>query len=305
MSGSILCIGAAHIDRRARALAAVVAGSSNPVRLSTGWGGVARNVAETLARLGAPVALLSRVGADPEADRLIAALAALGIDTARIVRAPDAATASYTALIEPDGELVVGIADMAIYDGMDEAFFAPLEPQLAGHAAWFVDANLPAAGLGALLAGKPAGTLVAADAVSVAKAPRLGDVLPRIDLLFCNVAEAAALVGPGPGVEAMARHLLARGAGAVVLTQGARGALCADVDGMHQLPAVPASLRDVTGAGDSLVAATLLARLGGAALPAALASGLAAAALTIASEHAVRPDLSPGLVAAAPGPVAA
>ena len=180
-----------------------------------------------------------------------------------------------------------------------------MKPQLAGHAAWFVDANLTASGLEALLAYKPAGTLVAADAVSVAKAPRLGDVLPRIDLLFCNVAEAAALADPGPDVEAIAGHLLARGAGAVVLTQGARGALCADANGMRQLPAVPASLRDVTGAGDSLVAATLLARLGGAPLPAALASGLAAAALTLASEHAVRPDLSPGLVAAVPGPVAA
>src|SRR5439155_191503 len=86
-----------------------------------------------------------------EADRLIAALAALGIDTARIVRAPDAVTASYTALIDPDGELVVGIADMAIYDGMDEAFFAPLKPRLAGHGVWFVDANPPAA-----RAGRPA-----------------------------------------------------------------------------------------------------------------------------------------------------
>src|SRR5262249_53092260 len=118
MSGSILCIGAAHIDRRARAISAVVAGSSNPVRLSTGWGGVARDAAETLARLGTKVALLPRVGSDAEADRLIGALAGLAIDTSRIVRAPDAVTASYTALIEPDGELVVGIADMAIYDGM-------------------------------------------------------------------------------------------------------------------------------------------------------------------------------------------
>ncbi len=194
---------------------------------------------------------------------------------------------------------------MAIYDGMDEAFFAPLGPALAGHAAWFVDANIPARGLAALLAGKPTGTLVAADAVSVAKAPRLADILPRIDLLFCNVAEAAALAGPGPGVEAMAENLLARGAGAVILTQGARGALCADADGMQQLPAVPASLRDVTGAGDSLVAATLLARLGGLKLAAALGRGLAAAALTIASEHAVRPDLSEAMIAGAPGPQAA
>jgi len=305
MTGKILCIGAAHLDRRARAIAAVVTGSSNPVRLSTGWGGVARNVAETLVRLGAPVGLVSRVGADAEADRLIEALAALGIDTALIARVPGAATASYTALLDPAGELVVGLADMAIYDGMDAAFFAPLRPGLAGHAAWFVDANLPADGLAALLAEKPAGTLVAADAVSVAKAPRLAEVLPRIDLLFCNVAEAAALAGPGPGVEAMARNLLARGPGAVILTQGARGALCADADGMAQLPAAPACLRDVTGAGDSLVAATLLARLGGLRLAAALARGLATAALTVASEHAVRPDLSPTLVAGALAPGAA
>jgi pseudouridine kinase len=305
MTGKILCIGAAHLDRKARAIAAVVTGSSNPVRLSTGWGGVARNVAETLVRLGAPVGLVSRVGADAEADRLIEALAALGIDTGLIVRVPGAATASYTALLDPAGELVIGLADMAIYDGMDAAFFAPLKPRLAGHAAWFVDANLPAAGLAALLADKPAGTLVAADAVSVAKAPRLVEILPRIDLLFCNMAEAAALAGPGPGVEAMARSLLARGPGAVVLTQGARGALCADADGVQQLPAATASLRDVTGAGDSLVAATLLARLGGLKLAAALARGLAAAALTIASEHAVRPDLSPAMVAAALGPAAA
>ena len=296
----ILCIGAAHPDRKARALGPVVPGSSNPVRLTTAWGGVARNVAEALARLGAAAGLVSRVGGDAEGDRLVASLAALGIDTGLVARVPGAATASYTALLEPTGELVVGLADMAIYDGMDAAFFAPLRPRLAGHAAWLVDANLPEAGLAALLADRPAGTLVAADAVSVAKAPRLAAHLPRLDLLFCNVAEAAALAGAGT-VEAMARGLLERGAGAVIVTQGAAGALCADAAGLHQLPAAPASLRDVTGAGDSLVAATLLARLDGATLPAALARGLAAAALTIASEHSVRPDLSAALVAAAAG----
>jgi len=154
MTGKMLCIGGAHLDRKAYALSAVVAGSSNPVRLSTGWGGVARNVAETLVRLGASAGLVSRLGADAEGDRLLAALGALGIDTGLIVRVPGESTASYTALIDPAGELVVGLADMAIYDGMDEAFFAPIKPSLAGHAAWFVDANLPTTGLAALLADK-------------------------------------------------------------------------------------------------------------------------------------------------------
>jgi len=303
----ILCIGAAHPDRKARALGPVVPGSSNPVRLTTAWGGVARNVAETLARLGAGAGLVSRVGDDAEADRLLAALAGLGIDTGLVARVSGAATASYTAFLDPAGELVIGLADMAIYDGMDAAFFAPLRPRLAGHAAWFVDANLPAVGLAALLADRPAGTLVAANAVSVAKAPRLAAVLPRLDLLFCNLAEAAALAGRGPGhdVEALARDLLARGAGAVVVTRGAGGALCADAGGLQPLAAPPAIPRDVTGAGDALVGATLLARLGGLRLADAVGRGLAAAALTVASEQSVRPDLPAALAAAAPDPRAA
>ena len=52
------------LDRTLRLAAAPVPGSSNPARMSTGFGGVARNVAENLARLGVPVALVSRVGDD-------------------------------------------------------------------------------------------------------------------------------------------------------------------------------------------------------------------------------------------------
>ncbi|MFO1056144.1 MAG: PfkB family carbohydrate kinase [Dongiaceae bacterium] len=210
-AGAVLCIGAAHIDRRARLQAAPVPGSSNPVAMTAGWGGVARNVAEGLARLGTGVALLSRLGPEAEADRLLAALAAAGVDAAAVVRSAAAATASYTAVLDPAGELVIGLADMAIYDGMDAAFFAARAALLRRHRAWFADANLPAAGLARLLAAKPAGAFVAANTVSVAKAPRLAGLLGAVDLLFCNRAEAAALSGAGPAPEAAAAALRAAG----------------------------------------------------------------------------------------------
>ena len=59
------------------------------------------------------------------------------------------------------------------------------------------------------------------------------------------------------------------------------------------------SVEDVTGAGDASLAAFCHALLTGASAEAAAAYGHAAAALTIASTHTVRPDLSPRLVRAA------
>jgi pseudouridine kinase len=291
----IACIGGAHVDRRARALGPVVPGSSNPVTVATSAGGVARNVAETLARLGASVRLVSRGGSDADGDRLLADLARLGVDLTGVHRA-DAPTASYTALLDPDGQLVVGLADMAIYDSMDATFFAPLLRGLATAPVWFIDSNVPLTGLRHLLAGRPARGFVAADTVSVAKAPRFLPLLDRVDLLFCNSAEAAALVGSDPDPTVMAKRLLQRGAGAVIVTLGAAGAVLASSEGIVSLPAMPAAVRDVTGAGDALVAATLFRRAQGASLPAALRAGLHLAALTAASDRAVRPDLSPALL---------
>ncbi|MEO7070934.1 MAG: PfkB family carbohydrate kinase, partial [Nostocoides sp.] len=65
------------------------------------------------------------------------------------------------------------------------------------------------------------------------------------------------------------------------------------------IPAVPTTVQDVTGAGDSMLAAFCHALLAGDDPVTAARYGHAAAALTIASPHTVRPDLTPRLVQAA------
>jgi pseudouridine kinase len=57
----VVCIGAANIDRKLRPAAALLMGTSNPARQEESFGGVARNIAENLARLGADVALVTAV----------------------------------------------------------------------------------------------------------------------------------------------------------------------------------------------------------------------------------------------------
>jgi len=61
----VLVVGAAGLDLKVRPRTAEVAlGRSNPGEIRWGWGGVARNMAENLARLGTEVQLITAVGDD-------------------------------------------------------------------------------------------------------------------------------------------------------------------------------------------------------------------------------------------------
>jgi pseudouridine kinase len=292
----IACFGAAHVDHKARALGPVALGSSNPVTISTSLGGVARNVAETLARLSCRTLLVSRVGTDAAGDLVLAAAARQGIDTSGVERSNASPTASYTAFLDREGEMVVALADMGIYDELTPEGLRPAVAAAAGADLWFLDANLPEPVIASLLASAEGGPVVAADAVSVAKAGRLVLHLGRIGTLFCNREEAAALAGHsvhGPvDVCEAASRLLGRGARAVVIGLGPDGCFAAAPGLFSFLPAVPARLCDVTGAGDALVAGCLFGLAAHRTFEEAVGLGLAAAAFAVEGEETVSPAVS-------------
>ena len=67
----IAVIGGANMDVKAKAFAPLMPAVSNPGQLELRPGGVARNIAENLARLGVPVSLLSRIGRDALGDAVL------------------------------------------------------------------------------------------------------------------------------------------------------------------------------------------------------------------------------------------
>lgn len=296
-AGRIACIGGAHLDRRGILRGPLVLGTSNPGDVQTDFGGVARNVAENLARLGAPVTLVSRVGDDAGGKQVRDHAAALGIDTTLFTTSETNPTASYTAILETSGELVIGLADMEVYEEVTAELLAPFVRRLREQSRWFVDANLPGATIRWLL--DAAGEIpVAVDAISVAKARRLAPLVSRISLLFANLVQAAVIAGVPSFANApeAARALAEFGAASGVVTAGASGIAVWSgmrVTGFRALPAQP---RDVTGAGDALVAGTLFGMLRGADIVDAARLGLAAAAITVESPHAAAPEITPEML---------
>ncbi|MGF1594406.1 MAG: PfkB family carbohydrate kinase [Kiloniellaceae bacterium] len=292
----IAAVGACHLDRKARAAVPFVAGASNPVVSHGCPGGVARNVAENLARLGAAVSLVSRLGNDAEGEALLAALGGLPIDLSGIGRSDTAPTAFHLIALQPDGEMLVAVADMRIYDEITPALLQGLPARLWEVDAVFADCNLPVETLGFLAALRGGGRRLAVNGVSPAKARRLQPFLGACDLLFVNRQEAAVLLDAPPEsldpAEAAAK-LRAAGAGEVAMTLGDAGLCIAAGQECVMLENFENRVVDITGAGDALAAAYLDARLRGLDLESAGRRALAAAQMTVACEDSVSPDLSP------------
>lgn len=299
----VVVVGGANVDVLARSTARVVEGTSNPGTTSVGHGGVGRNVAENLARLGTSVDLVAVVGNDPLGEALLEATAAAGVGVGH-VRRTDRPTGTYTAVLDSDGELVVSVADMAATDELTPESLEPLAGLLAGADLVVVDGNLPADTVAAV-AGVASRVLL--DPVSVPKAHRLVPVLESVLeaggswwTMTPNRAELGALTGlpvtDEAGLLAAVDDLHGHGVEHVWVRLGRDGSLLSSASGRVTLPVLPGPVVDVTGAGDAMLAAYCHALLAGSTPVEAALFGHGAAALTVASAHTVRPDLSVALV---------
>ena len=113
----VVVVGGANIDVKARSTGRVTAATSNPGWASMTPGGVGRNIAENLARLGVRTFLVSAIGRDALGDSLLSRTVAAGV-RCEYVQRTELATGTYTAVLDCDGELVVAVSDMAAVDAL-------------------------------------------------------------------------------------------------------------------------------------------------------------------------------------------
>jgi pseudouridine kinase len=300
----VTVVGGANIDVKARSTARAVPGTSNPGRASLAPGGVGRNVAENLARLGVRTYLVTAVGRDALADGLLSQTAAAGAHLEYVHRT-ELPTGTYTAVLDSDGELIVAVADMAAVEALGPELVDRARDVIATAGLLVVDANLSAASLGyARDLAHAAQVPTILEPVSVPKAAALASTITADRPLYAvtpNRDELTALTGLPARTDRQLRVaadiLHERGVEHVWVRLGRRGSLLSTAStGATRLPAAAAVVEDVTGAGDAMLAAFCYAVLAGSDPVDAARYGHAAAALTLASPHTVRPDLTPRLV---------
>ncbi|WP_245745476.1 carbohydrate kinase family protein [Deinococcus reticulitermitis] len=298
---AVAVVGGLNMDFKARCAQAAVPATSNPGVTSHAPGGVGRNVAEGLVRLGVRVRLCGVVGEDALGRELLAQAQAAGVDVSGVRALPGEATGTYTALLDHTGDLLYAVADMRVMDALSPALVDGWWPALAGVRWLVVDGNLPEVALTHLLRRAKAGAVpVVFEPVSVPKAARLltalragcapHTVTPNLDEL--GVLVGRSVENTGAAITQAAQALLALGVQQVWVRRGPLGSLLVTPGAAHVLAAVPAEVVDVTGAGDALLAAFLAAQLAGDAPEAAARFAHAVAALVVASRETVPPELA-------------
>ena len=293
MTPDILCIGSVLWDIIGRSPASMRLGSDVPGRITRLPGGVAMNIAMTLARFGLRPSALTAIGRDAEGDELVAACARLGVDTEFAYRSDDLPTDVYMAVEGANG-LIAAIADAHSLEAAGDKILRPLADGRLGsvHTPWngpiALDGNLTES----LLSDIAASPLFSAADLRVApaspgKAERLRPLLahPRATL-YVNLEEANLLTkSPAPTAAEAAEALLARGAARVLVTDGGRSAAEGRA-GQGVIAGTPPQVlvTRVTGAGDTFMAAHLVAERGGADRAAALNAALQAAASYVSGD---------------------
>ena len=104
------------MDILAQTGTSLVWGDSNPGAIRTAPGGVARNIAENLARLGLDTHLISAVGADAFGQSVTALTQAAGVGIAGLNVFSNRRTSSYVSIHGPDGDMAVALNDMEILE---------------------------------------------------------------------------------------------------------------------------------------------------------------------------------------------
>ncbi len=291
----VCVIGAASVDLAGHSHGSIVMGDSNPGSLHVSWGGVGRNIAENLARLGLPVHLVTVLGDDVLSRQLQDHAADCGISThARII--DGGATPAYLCINDASGETVVAVAAMDLLDRLDEAWIEENTGIIDGAGLCVVDANLDQQLIGFLLDSFP-GQEFFVDAVSMAKAERLKPWLGRFATIKMNRAEAGHLSGIGisgmSSLQETAGFFLDKGIRQVFISLGSDGLFYADSQNCGSLRSLPdTEAANTTGAGDAMMAGLAAASLRGLGLEEAANHAMAAATITLRRKEAVNPNIN-------------
>jgi ribokinase len=249
-------------------------------------GGKGLNQAVAARRSGAEVAMVGCVGDDDFGRRLLAGLAAEGIDHAGVATVAGPTGVAVPLVDEQSGDNAIVVVAGA-NGAMDAPCVALAEEAIRAAAVVVLQFEIPMDGVVAAAdIARDGGAQVVLNPSPAATLP--DRLVGLIDVLVVNETELAAL-GPGNDDHVDEARAVAQRweLGAVVVTLGARGALAVTARGQFRVAPHQVEVVDTVGAGDAFCGALAAALAAGEDLAGAVVRGNAAGALACTVRGAV------------------
>ncbi len=264
-------------------------------------GGVARNVAENMANLGAEVEFVTMLDDDSLGREARLRLRGAGVKLTHAVCTPDKGMGMWLAVFNEKGDLAGSVSHMPDASPIERLFEERGEEiiQSCRGVALEIDLSEKVSERVFELAerfDKPVYAIVANMSVIL----RRPDFMARTACVILNEIEAGRLFGreiralsPEETLEAISEAAPAMGIRSIVVTMGARGAVYLDAEnGLRGVcPAVPCRVVDTTGAGDAFFSAVVESLARGMRLDDAVTCGARLASMTVSTSESTCPHV--------------
>lgn len=254
----VVAIGHALVDRIYRLAALPQPGSGSRILAAYETpGGLEANVLAALARLGARVGLIGRVGDDADGQRVLANLDAWGIERQRVAVVSGLRSDYCVIWVDLRGERMICCGG----EGVLGLRLTPEDEAYAARARIvFASAYVPLDAVAPLFArARGEGRRTAFDLADVLpdlearglRREALVALIPTIDLVLCNGLSLATLMAEADPLAAFAAFRRAYPGPILAMSLGTAGAWLARGDEVEHIPAFSVEAVDTTGAGDA------------------------------------------------------
>ncbi|KRQ86411.1 Pseudouridine kinase [Caloramator mitchellensis] len=290
----VVAIGGANIDLLGFPKGKLNLRDSNPGRMKISIGGVARNIAENLVRLGVNTKLLTLVGDDLYGKKIIEHSKKIGLDMSLSKVLDISQTSTYLSIQDDKGDMAVALSCMDIYDDFKVDYIKENEGMIKKSKCIVLDTNIPEEIIKYII--ENFNIPVFLDTVSTNKAMKVKNFIGKFYCIKPNKYEAEVLSGikieSENDLKRAAEYFLNRGVKKVFITLGEDGIYYGDESRLNLFKTPKVEVKNATGAGDAFVAGLVFAYLNDFDIHSTAKFSTAASVLALLSEDTINQNMS-------------
>lgn len=288
-------VGGVNVDIQGFPYQKLVPADSNPGAVKISLGGVGRNIAENMARLGISVKLISAVGQDIYGKKIRDECKMNGVDLSDSLYLEGGATSTYLSILDEMGDMALAIAAMDIFDRISIEFIKSKGVIIQKSQLVVIDTNIPQEVIEFLLTTyKNVDYFL--DTVSTSKAKKVKHLVGYFHTIKPNRLEAEVLSGreinDRDDLLAVSEYFLEQGVKKVFISLGKDGVFYNDGYNLGFAQGSTIEVVNATGGGDAFVAALAYAYINNWSIDESARIGIAASMLAISHENTINPNMS-------------
>ena len=297
----ILVLGASIVDIFGFCGRSYAQRDSIPGHIKISFGGVCRNIAENLARVGVNTQFISTLGDDENGKSILEHSRKLGYNMENSLFLEGESTPTYLAILNHQGEMESAVVDMESLNKMDERFVDEKHEVFENAEYTIVDSDNPAL-LEYILKKYQGKSKFILDPVSEKKAKKIRHLIKYFHTIKPNRFETEALCGfkieTNDDLRKAGRFFIEQGVKNVFISLDADGIYYITSEGEEGTLACCEAIevKNVTGAGDSFVAGIGYGYMNNLNIKDTLKYSVAMSIITITHEETINPKISHELV---------